>query len=41
VSGAAKVNNNQLLVVENLAFTGCGVVGATMIKDVEVDELLS
>jgi hypothetical protein len=28
VSGAAKVNNNRLLEEENLAFIGCGVVGA-------------
>jgi hypothetical protein len=29
VSGAAKINNNQLLEEENLAFIGYGVVGAT------------
>jgi hypothetical protein len=28
VSGAVKVNNDQLLEEENLAFIGCGVVGA-------------
>jgi hypothetical protein len=28
VSGAAKVNNNRFLEEENLAFIGCGVVGA-------------
>jgi hypothetical protein len=28
VSGAAKVNNNRLLEEENLAFIGCGMVGA-------------
>jgi hypothetical protein len=41
VSGAAKVNNNRLLVKENLAFIGCGVVGAAVVYDVEVGELLS
>jgi hypothetical protein len=28
VSGATKINNNQLLKEENLAFIGYGVVGA-------------
>jgi hypothetical protein len=28
VLGAAKVNDNQLLVDENLAFIGCGMVDA-------------
>jgi hypothetical protein len=28
VSVAAKVNDNQLLEEENLAFIGCGIVGA-------------
>jgi hypothetical protein len=28
VSGAAKVNDNRFLEEENLAFIGCGVVGA-------------
>jgi hypothetical protein len=32
-----KVNDNRFLVEENLAFIGCGVVGA----EVEVGELLS
>jgi hypothetical protein len=32
VSGVAKVNNNQLLVEENLAFIGCGVVGAAVVE---------
>jgi hypothetical protein len=41
VSVAAKVNNNQLLVEENLAFIGCGAVGAAVVDDVEVGELLS
>jgi hypothetical protein len=40
VSGAAKVNNNQLLVEKNLAFIGCGVDTA-VVDDVEVGELLS
>jgi hypothetical protein len=39
--GAAKVNNNRILEDENLAFIGCGVVGATVVNDVEVGELLS
>jgi hypothetical protein len=41
VSGATKVNNNQLLVEENLSFIGCGVVGTAIVDDVEVGELLS
>jgi hypothetical protein len=41
VSGAAKVNNNQLLEEENLAFIGCGVVGVAVVDDVELGELLS
>jgi hypothetical protein len=41
VSGAVKVNNNRILVEENLAFIGCGVVGAAVVDDVEVGELLS
>jgi hypothetical protein len=41
VSGVAKVNNNRLLEEENLAFIGCGVVGAAVVDDVEVGELLS
>jgi hypothetical protein len=40
VSVAAKVNINQLLVEENLAFIGCGVVGAAVVDD-DVVELLS
>jgi hypothetical protein len=39
VLGAAKVNNNRLLKQENLAFIGCGVVGAAVVDDVEVCEL--
>jgi hypothetical protein len=35
-----KVNKNQLLEDENLAFIGCGVIGATIIDD-GVVELLS
>jgi hypothetical protein len=34
-----KVNNNRLLEEENLAFIGCGEVGAT-VDDDDVDELL-
>jgi hypothetical protein len=30
VLGAAKVNNNRLLEEENLAFIGCGVIGAVV-----------
>jgi hypothetical protein len=41
VSGVAKVNNNQLLVEENLAFIGCAIVGAAVVDDVEGGELLS
>jgi hypothetical protein len=33
-------NNNQLLEEENLAFVGCGVVGAAVVDD-DVVELLS
>jgi hypothetical protein len=36
-----KVNKNRLLEEENLSFTGCGVVGAAVVDDVEVVELLS
>jgi hypothetical protein len=38
VSGVVKVNNNQLLEDENLAFIRCGVV--TVEVDVDVVELL-
>jgi hypothetical protein len=41
VSGAVKVNNNRLLEEENLACIGCGVVGAAVVDDVEVVDLLS
>jgi hypothetical protein len=40
VLDAAKVNNNQFLEEENLAFIGCGVVGAAVVDD-DVVELLS
>jgi hypothetical protein len=40
VSIAAKVNDNQLLEEENLAFIGCTVVGAAVVDD-GVVELLS
>jgi hypothetical protein len=40
VSGAVKVNNNRFLKEENLAFIGCGVVGAAIVDDDAV-ELLS
>jgi hypothetical protein len=40
VSGAAKVNNNRFLEVENLAFIGCDAVGAVVVDD-DVVELLS
>jgi hypothetical protein len=40
VSGAAKVNNNRLLVEEDLAFIGWGVVGAVVVDD-DVVKLLS
>jgi hypothetical protein len=40
VSGVVKVNNNQLLVEENLAFIECGVVRAAKV-DADVVELLS
>jgi hypothetical protein len=36
-----KVNKNRLLEEENLAFSGCNVVGAAVVDDVEVGELLS
>jgi hypothetical protein len=36
----AKVNNNRLLEEENLAFIGCGIVGAAVVDD-DVVELLS
>jgi hypothetical protein len=39
VSGAAK-DNNRLLEEENLAFIGCGMVGASVVDD-DVVELLS
>jgi hypothetical protein len=35
-----KVNNNQLLKEENLAFVGCAAVGVAVVDD-DVDELLS
>jgi hypothetical protein len=38
---AEKVNDNCLLEDENLAFIGCAVVGAAVVDDVEVGELLS
>jgi hypothetical protein len=38
VSGASKVNNNQLLEEENLTFVGCGV---DAVEDEDVVELLS
>jgi hypothetical protein len=38
VSGASKVNNNQLLEEEKLAFVGCGV---DAVEDEDVVELLS
>jgi hypothetical protein len=41
VSIAAKVNDNWLLKEENLAFIGCTVIGAAVVDDVEVGELLS
>jgi hypothetical protein len=41
VSGAAKVNDNWLLEEENLAFIGCAIVGAAVVDDIEVGELLS
>jgi hypothetical protein len=37
--GATK-NNNRLLEEENLAFVGCGMVGAAVVDD-DVVELLS
>jgi hypothetical protein len=40
VSVAAKVNDNWLLEEENLAFIGCGAVGAAVVDD-DVVELLS
>jgi hypothetical protein len=40
VLGAAKVNDNRFLEEENLAFIGCGVVGAAVVED-DVVELLS
>jgi hypothetical protein len=36
-----KINSNQPLEEENLAFVGCGVVSAAVDDDVEVGELLS
>jgi hypothetical protein len=41
VSVAAKVNDNRFLEDENLAFVGCVAVGAAVVDDVEVGELLS
>jgi hypothetical protein len=41
VSVAVKVNNNRLVEEENLAFIGCAAVGAAVVDDVEVGELLS
>jgi hypothetical protein len=42
VSGAAKINDNRFLEEENLAFVGCGVVGAAIVEvDEDVVELLS
>jgi hypothetical protein len=41
VSGAAKVNKNQLLEEENLAFVGCAAVGTAVVDDVEVVKLFS
>jgi hypothetical protein len=41
VSGAAKVNNNRFLEEMNLAFIWSGVVGAAVVDDKEVGELLS
>jgi hypothetical protein len=35
------VNKNQLREEENLASIGCGMVGAAVVDDVEVSELLS
>jgi hypothetical protein len=40
VLGVAKVNNNRILEEKNLAFIGCGVVGAVEV-DADVVELLS
>jgi hypothetical protein len=40
VLGVAKVNDNQLLVEENLAFIECAAVGAAVVDD-DVVELLS
>jgi hypothetical protein len=40
VSGAVKVNDNRFLEEENLAFVGCGVVGAAIVDD-DIVELLS
>jgi hypothetical protein len=40
VSGAVKVNDNQLLVEENLAFIECAAVGTAVVDD-DVVELLS
>jgi hypothetical protein len=35
-----KVNDNRLLEEENLAFVGCGVVGAAVVDDDVVELLL-
>jgi hypothetical protein len=36
-----KINKNQLLEEENLAFIECALVGAAVVDDIEVGELLS
>jgi hypothetical protein len=40
VGYGGNVNNNRILEEENLAFIGCGVVGAAVVDD-DVVELLS